>query len=234
MKRVLVLAGLAAANLACADLVAWFPLQGSTTDVVHGTKGTLVGDADFADARAAEFGGHNGAVLFQDSPQFTFPGSFSVSAQVYPTAWPSGGTSPAGQIAFRGDDRCACDNFSLSLGNDGYFTFYFDSPDGGRLEVRAEAAMGQWQTVLGTFDAQSHQIRLYVDGYMKSQSNGPFAPVVLMEPQSSPGFSIGNVQNPMGGVHNQPFHGLIRDVRLWNSPVMWDAVEAMPRIRQRG
>ncbi|MBS1715751.1 MAG: LamG domain-containing protein [Armatimonadetes bacterium] len=231
MKSFALLAACAATS-AHASLVAWFPLEVNSNEALLGTKGTLVGDASFGVRDGLKLGGKNGALFFKDSSQFSLPGSFSLSAKVYPAAWPQGGTSPRGQIVFRGDDRSALDNYSLNVGEDGYFTFYVDGSDGGRALVRAQARLRTWQTLLATFDAGTHTARLYVDGFLAAQSSDPVSPFVVLDSQWSPGFSIGNVQNPLGGCHNQPFHGSIRDVRLWNGPATWDDVTAVPVLRR--
>jgi len=226
------LAALAVCSSAQASLVAWFPLEKDTREALRGADGTLVGDATFSAREGLRLPGKNGNLFFKDSAQFTLPGSLSLSARVYPTAWPQGGTSPGGQIVFRGDDRSALDNYSLNVGEDGYFTFYIDDANGGRLLVRAQAKARTWQTVLATFDVTTHTARLFVDGLFAAQSSDPVSPIVVLDQNCSPGFSIGNVQNPTGGWHNQPFRGSIRDVRLWNNVATWDDVVARPIVHQ--
>ena len=173
-------------------------------------------------------GGKNGVLFYPDLPQFELGPSFSISAKVWVRENPVGGTSPAGQIVFRGDDRCGLDNYSLSLGNDGFYTFsvYSDGDDSGG--VRAPSIKNRWQTLLGTFDARSKDMKLYIDGVLVSESSVNILPVVKMDSQWTPGFSIGNVQNPLGGMHNQPFNGFIRDVRLYNNVIFWDDLRIMP------
>lgn len=220
--------------LSFADLVAWFPLEGNAKEMVKGTcNGETKGDSMFGsmDRRlAAAFGGKNGAVLVPDSPQFALGPSFSISAQVWIRKNPVNGTSPAGQIVFRGDDRSGLDNYSLNLGNDGYFSFYINSAEGDGTGVRAPSRPGVWQTLLGTFDGNTRQITLYVDGVCVAHQYATFTPITVMDPNTSPGFAIGNVQNPFGGIHNQPFNGYIRDVRLYNTVVEWDTVTRPPKL----
>lgn len=220
----------AAAYSSCAlsafpPMVAWVPLDGSPQEMVTRTTGTLVGDASMVRAQTgagANFFGKNGAVLFKDSRQFELGPSFSVSATVMARALPQDGSSPAGQIVFRGDERCGLDNFSLNLGNDGFYTFYFNSASGEGAALRAPSRIGAWQTLLGTSDAQTKDMCLYVDGALVGQTSANLLPITLLDVGAAPGFSIGNVQNPLGGCHNQPFNGQIKDVRLYNSRVFWD------------
>lgn len=219
--------------LLSADLVAWFPLNGSTKDRVKGTVGEFEGDSHFGQVdrrQAADFGGHNGVVFVADSPQFALGPSFSVSAQVWVRSLPRNGTSPQGQIVFRGDDRSANDNYSLCLGNDGFYTFNFDGGDDHWAGLRVPSRTNVWTTLLGTFDAKTRHIMLYVDGYLAAEQYTPYTPLMLMDKNCSPGFSIGNVQNPLGGNHNQPFNGLIRDVKLYNTAINWDDLSREPRL----
>ena len=220
-------------GLASADLVAWFPLNGSTKDVVRGTAGELKGDSRFSnmDRRSGvDFGGHNGVLFVPDSPQFALGPSLSVSAQVWIRALPSNCTSPQGQIVFRGDDRSACDNYSLSLGTDGYYTWRFDADADNIVTLRVPARPNTWTTLLGTFDAKTRHIMLYMDGFLVCEQYTPLNPLMLMDKNAAPGFSIGNVQNPFGGHHNQPFNGLIRDVKIYNTAIMWDELARDPRV----
>lgn len=232
MRSLLLLTFLVSAG-ARAELVAWFPLQGSTNNVINNTKGQLVGDALFSTSQqGCQFGGHNGAVVYQDLTEYGFDESFSIYAEVYPFALPNGGTSPAGQIVFRGDDRNGLYNYSLNLGEDGYLTFYFNSPDNQGAGVRTKARMNQWQRILATFDAKSHTLRIYVDDFLMGQNSQPITPVTRMENEFAPRFAIGNVQNPLGGAHNQPFHGTIRNVKLFNTAIFPDDASRTPRNKK--
>jgi hypothetical protein len=125
---------------------------------------------------------------------------------------------------FRGDDRSGHDNFSLNLGSDGYFSFvlYGSTSEFEATGVRSAARVGEWQRLVAVFDARAREMRLYVNGVTVGQTAVPFQPIVVMEPDWTPGLSIGNVQNPLGGIHNQPFHGQIRDVRLYDQALLPD------------
>jgi len=52
---------------------------------------------------------------------------------------------------------------------------------------------------------------------------------MLMARRRTGFLSSGNVQNQNGGRHNQPFSGLIRDDKIFNTAVMWDDVIRDPR-----
>ena len=233
--KVLISVGLAALfSSSYAELVAWFPLTGHGADVIRGAKGVTLGDARFdsVDSRSAlGLGGKNGALFVPDSPQFALGPSFSVSVQVWIKSWPKGGTSPAGQIVFRGDDRSGLDNFSMNVGEDGFYTFYMNSPENEGAGVRVPAKLNCWQTLLGTFDSTTKKLSLMVDGFVAAEQYTPCVPVTKMLADHHPGLSIGNVQNPLGGCHNQPFNGFIRDVRLFNSVATWDEATKPVKVR---
>lgn len=224
-------------SVAQARLVAWFPLDGTLKERLQGTVGEFKGDASFGkvdQSRGALFGGQNGVVFFPDQRQFWLGPSFSVSATVWVNALPRGGTSPQGQIVFRGDDRGGLDNYSLNLGEDGYYNFNFYGASNDNASVRVPARLGVWQTLLGTFDAKTRQISLYLDGVLVAQQYTSLFPVMEMTSGDAPGFSIGNVQNPLGGCHNQPFNGTIRDVRLFDSVASWDDLIRVPLVGSGG
>lgn len=192
-----------------------------------------MGDAFFpGKTQGCQFAGKNGAIVYKDSEEYGFDESFSIYVEVFPQVLPRGGTSPAGQIVFRGDDRSGLDNYSLNLGEDGYFTFYFNSPDNQGAGVRVLARMNQWQRLLATFDAKSHMLKLYIDDFLMGQNSQPILPVTRMEKEFTPRFSIGNVQNPLGGNHNQPFHGGIRNVKLFNTAIFPDDADRTPKVKK--
>lgn len=220
-----------AAGSASAKLTAFFPLNGPPVEKLTGAKGEFVGDAALGEF-GAFFSGQNGAVEFADSPNFAFAGSFSVYAEVYITDLPERGTSPAGQIVFRGDDRCGLDNYSLNLGNDGFYSFYFNSGDNQGHGVRTLCKKRQWERLLAVFDSNAHETRLYINGFLLGENGTPLFPVTEMDAGWTPRFSIGNVQNPQGGMHNQPFHGTIRNVALYDSVVYPDQV-VLPSVKPK-
>lgn len=225
-------AALAATFLAthapCA-LVASFPLSGSALERLSGRAGAVLGDVRLG-ADGAEFGGENGVVAFQDEPRYRMTGSFSVYAEATPCAIPKNGTSPAGQIVFRGDDRCGLDNFSLCLGYDGMYSFGFYSGSHSGASVAVPAAIGSRSRLLGTFDALTRRISLYVDGVLAAEQYTAAAPFADMVAEATPGLSIGNVQHPFGPHHRQPFHGKVANVLLFDRAVTpEEAARHLPR-----
>jgi hypothetical protein len=213
-------------------LVAWFPLDGSAVEVLSNRQGKLEGGAHWSTMggrTGAEFGGMDGVVRFKDQPAYRLGAAFSIYAEVWIHSDPRGGSSPAGQIVFRGDDRNGLDNYSLSLGTDGLYTFAVYGPGGEQAGVRAAAERGRWEALLATFDSRTRRMRLVVDGAVVAEQSVAFVPVLDMVEAHAPGLSFGNVQNPMGGRHWQPFHGLVRQVRLYAGVADWEAASRPPR-----
>jgi len=175
------------------------------------------------------FDGQTGVVALADAGEYGVDGSFSVAAVVQPDSVPSWN----GQIVFRGDDRGAIDNYSLSLGSDGFFTFMFDQPNGERASLRVPARIGQAQALLGTFDRHRSRMRLWVDGEVVAQTWVPSGPVSAMIADYRPGLSVGNVQAPEAGVHPQPFQGWIRDVRVYRTEREWSSLESLTTLATR-
>lgn len=211
--------------MAMARLVFWAPLSENLTDKVSGEQGQLLGGAKFdLKSLGLDVAGRDGVLRFADKDRYAMGQSFTLSAAVWVRELPKGGTSPAGQIFFRGDDRSGLDNYSLCLGEDGYFTFCFNSADNNGTGVRAKATKERWQFLVANFDARARELRLYVNGVIVGQSATPLFPTINMDSNASPALSIGNVQNPLGGCHNQPFNGFIRDVRLYDETVLPDQI----------
>lgn len=221
------LASLTAAG-ASAQLVAAFPLAGTAVERPTGAVGSALGDVRLTPL-GCEFGGENGVVVFPDQARYRMTGSFSVYAEATPYALPKNGTSPAGQIVFRGDDQCGLDNFSLCLNYDGMYGFGFYSAGGGGASVHYPAQIGVRTALLGTFDASTRRIRLYVDGFVASEQSTSALPFADLSADWTPGLSIGNVQHPFGPFHRQPFHGRIANVMLFDRAVTPAEAEAAAR-----
>ncbi|QYK56563.1 MAG: hypothetical protein KF733_03565 [Fimbriimonadaceae bacterium] len=224
--------------LAPARLVGWFPLDGKVADVVTGATGRLTGGAGFgqmAGRSGVLLDGRTGGVVVPDSAAYALGGSFSIAVEAFARQAPFGGSSPQGQLVFRGDDRSACDNYAICLGTDGYYTFMIDAVDGSRALLRAPAKTGQWERLLATFDVRTTHMTLSIDGYLVAEQWVPITPFTQMVPDLDPGVSFGNVQAPEKGRHWQPYNGFLRDVRFFDEAVLWDAslVNPQPRADRR-
>jgi hypothetical protein len=218
MKTTFCLFFFVAAGACQGDLVAWW--KGSDIrDAMGRNRITFLGGT-VSNRGAFEFSGSLAdAAWAPDAAEFAITGSLSVSCRVYPRAYASPfATSPQSQIVFRGDDRSGHDPYHITLSRDGFYSF---SIDGGSATctVYAPARLNKWVHLLGVFDVPAGSLRLYVDGRLVDEEKTAVRPIGQLDALYHPGVSIGNTQFPQGGRHSQPFDGLIRDVRIYNSAV---------------
>lgn len=186
-------------------------------------NGTLVGGVGFAKGPEGrlvfDFNGRDGAIEIPDAPCARLTGSLTVTAWVWVRDYTPHGSSPAGQIFFRGDDRCGLDPYHLTLLGDGRFEFGIDGEDGNRNCVAVDAKLEQWVFLTGSFNAETGAICLFCNGILMARTYSRVLPFEKLDPGWNPGLSIGNVQFPQGGRHWQPFNGYIGEVRLYDIPI---------------
>lgn len=158
------------------------------------------------DTLSLQFNGTSQRIAVPDNPRFVLTHSLTLEAYIKPLA----ATAP-GQIVFRGDDR---------LGNDAYWLYVqnnqviFDVENAAQQFAYVSAplpALNRWTEVAGTLDDASGAMRLYINGVQRASAVTSVRPVGPMDPNSSPGIGIGNVQS---GNYNEYFNGLIDEVRI--------------------
>jgi len=176
---------------------------------------------------ALDFGGELGTgASTPDSPVFALTHSLSISCWAHPRAYSNPlATSPQSQIVFRGDDRSGLDPYQLTLSRSGYFAFGVSSL-GEMTVLHTPAKLNSWVHLLGTLDDATGEMRLYVNGKLLAETKTTVRPFGALDPGYHPGIGIGNTQFPQGGVHRQPFDGLVRDIRIYDEAVS-------PRIAMR-
>lgn len=195
-----------------ADLVSWWEGNGNALDSVGAHHGTLWGDVSYGMGRdgrlAFDFAGLNGVVRIGDPPGLKLTGSMSISAWVFARSYES-----FAQILFRGDDRGSFDPYYLSS----WLFFHVESLVGQSNVHATGAPLRTWTHLLATLDAETGIQRIYKNGILEQETVTSIRPFRDLDPAYHPGVSIGNVQYPQGGVFNQPFNGMIQDVKIYNS-----------------
>ena len=219
MKCASVAVVLCLASFSYADLVARWKGDDSR-DSLGRNRLSFVGDAKANHGRF-EFAGSPSDVAFvPDSPEFAITGSISISCWVCPRAFASPfATSPQSQIVFRGDDRGGSDPYHLTLSRDGCYTFSVDGGISSICTLGAPARLNEWVHLLGTLDATTGEMQLFVNSRPIARAKTDVRPTGALDRRYHPGIGIGNTQFPQGGHHQQPFDGFIRDVRIYNSVV---------------
>jgi hypothetical protein len=194
--------------------VAWWPADGSPGDFIGGNAGRLSAGVDYAPGVVREgfrFNGRDGAVLVPDHEPLRIEGSLSISAWVRVER--SGVPPGNGQIVFRGDDRGGLDPYWLGVHGGDTAVFQLASLTD-KVELRAPVPPGRWIHLAATLDAEDGVMRVYTDAKVAAETKTDVRPFRDLDPSANPGVGIGNTQNP--ALYNQPFRGMIDEVRLYN------------------
>lgn len=160
-----------------------------------------------------DFVGRRGGMLFDDPAPLKLPGSMTVSTWLYTRSYVNDG--PGAQVLFRGDDRNGMDPFNLSITHDGTINFGIGYNDGNGMSLKGQLPLNKWVHVMANYNSDGGDMNLFVDGKHVAFAIATKTPIVALEENMAPGVSVGNVQNN-NGPHNQPFNGIIADLRLYN------------------
>jgi len=164
-----------------------------------------------------DFTGVHSGLFLPDAPQFHLTKSISISSWLYLTAYTNQNNfAPGAQVLFRGDDRSGNDPYHLTVLSDGTICFSIEDRASRGAFVNAPIDLHRWTHVLGTFDESTGRISLYIDGGLVRRITTDLKPAPDLDAGRNPGIGIGNVQAPFAGAHNQPLHGQIADLRLYD------------------
>lgn len=219
-----VLAVLAASGtLQFADPVLWLNLKGEVLVDGQSVKPRMTpGASRFRgqNGMTYSFTGERGGILFPDLPNFRLTGSISVATWIYAKSYVNDG--PGAQILFRGDDRGGLDPYDLVIQGDGTIVFGISDQNYQGMCVKAELPLNEWTHVTASFNARSGELLMYLNGEPVAKAKTSKRPMWDLDTNIAPGLGIGNVQNDQGP-HNQPFNGMLADIRLYRDVVTPDA-----------
>ncbi|MBI1334273.1 MAG: hypothetical protein GC165_15495 [Armatimonadetes bacterium] len=176
-----------------------------------------------------EFWGQSSGWMIVDHPALALEKQFTISAWLKPYAYVLSG--PQAQIMFRGDDRPGLDPYSMAIHDDGTIFLRFDSDDNVTTECKSTTKLpvNQWSHVVGTFDSYAHAMKIWVNGKLENTTQTDRHPIGRLEAIDSAGLGVGNVQWDKGP-HNQPYHGVIADLRLYNVALDPEKVGYDPKL----
>lgn len=163
---------------------------------------------------AYSFSGERGGLLFGDVPALRLYGSMTVSTWIYPRNYVTSG--PGAQILFRGDDRPGHDPFSLRIEVDNTVAFQIQDDSDKGMKVKAELPLNHWSHILASYNERTGDLTMWLNGERVATARTSHHPFAYLQPQYAPGVSVGNVQNDHGP-DNEPFNGLIADLRLYSA-----------------
>lgn len=165
---------------------------------------------------AYSFNGQHGGILLGDPASLKPKGALTISSYLYLRSYVNDG--PGAQIFFRGDDRCGYDSYSLVLTGDRVINFNIWDENNEGMSVRSEIPLDRWIHVLASYDPESGRMEMYLNGQEAAMAYTSRRPVFDLDNGWTPGVGIGNVQNNLGP-HNQPFNGVIADLRVYDTVV---------------
>lgn len=208
-------------------LISHWAGENNAFDSVGTNDGTSFGTSFTAgvDGQAFLFDGINDRVdIYNDNkgPEeggLAFTGSFSISASINVQSFSS---TNWGQIVFRGDGRAGFDPYFLAARRlfindqwtDGVW-FNINNSSNQGVGIFAPLSAGSFFDILATLDDTTGEMKLYVDDILASSTMTTIRP--FKDQALGNWFGIGN--HPSGGLNNQPFHGIIDDVKLYDGVV---------------
>lgn len=207
--------------------VSWWKADGNAFDSVGGNNGALQGDVGYASGfsgQAFSFGGNNGVVHIPDADNLKFTRSFTITARVNVKAY----SSFVGPIFFRGDDRNELDPYAIYVYANGTvrFIIYNAADSYAYTESDRVIPLNQWTLVTASLDDATGTMSLYFNSDLVGQYSTSVRPFADLDPAQNPGVAIGNTSNV--NADNFPFHGLIDEVKVYNTavspPHQWTAV----------
>ncbi|MEU8254140.1 LamG domain-containing protein [Micromonospora inaquosa] len=121
----------------------------------------------------------------------------------------------------------------IATGAPGFFFGYNPGPDrwhfgmpsasGGTptwhiAESQQAPELGKWTHLAGVYDLAKGKVRLYVDGVLQDEQDGPSSPWMASGP------TLVGCNGNVGGTRNSRLGGVVDDVRLWTSTVDPDRI----------
>ncbi|WP_256069610.1 MULTISPECIES: LamG-like jellyroll fold domain-containing protein [unclassified Streptomyces] len=200
------------------------PTTVNDTTGVGGNPLTLAGATTWtADATRGETLTFDGATAEADSaaPVLSTTGSYSVSAWVKPSALPARNATVAAQAATENSPfylqynevGAGAPGWSFSLAK-------ADTPSPGFWNAATTGAtLNAWTHLVGTYNATTHTIRLYVNGTLTATTTGATSYA------STGPFVVGRDQ--YDGVPTDYFPGSVSDLQAWNYTLSPDQVTAL-------
>jgi hypothetical protein len=159
-----------------------------------------------------DFWGSRSAIRFADLPAFHLTGSMTIAAWIYPRSYAI--DSSGSQILFRGDDRPGLDPYYLRLEQDGRVHFSIQNEQNVPCQVSAPAPLRHWTRITANFDAKTGKMEIWSDGARQDSAITAVRPLNDLDLTAAPGVGVGNLNE---GRFNQPYDGLLADLRLYST-----------------
>lgn len=195
--------------------VLWLDLRGNVTVDGRAVTPRFTPGANRVktqDGVAYNFNGQHGGILFGDLAPLRLTGSITVSTWINARSYVNDG--PGAEILFRGDDRSGYDPYWFVIQDDGTINFCVADGENHGMGVKAELPLNRWVQVTASFNDRTGELNMWLNGERVAYARTSHRPARDLISQYTPGVAIGNVQNDHGP-HNQPFNGMIADLRVY-------------------
>lgn len=176
---------------------------------------------------AYDFNGVRAGIHFGDLPQLKLTDSITISLWINARTYRNDG--PGAQVLFRGDDRNGVDPYFMAIHPDGTINFAVQSEDQTIRHVGTDLERNRWTQIVASWDSESGFLRMWQGGELVGLIRTKARPFAQLDNRFTPGVSIGNVQNDKGP-HNQPFNGMIADLRLYRGAWTPDELGILKRV----
>jgi hypothetical protein len=202
-----------------ADLIAHWRGEGNADDRFGQSNGSTIGTGYSAGASglAFHFDGIDDVVNIPDSPLFKLTGSFSIDVRIKPLAYTPG---LGGLVFFRGDDRAGHDPYYIRLGGDGRLEFLIaDAADQRGTVITPQIPLNNFTHVIAAFDAATGRMTVHLNDALAGLTFTDVRPYADLNASLNPGVAIGNITRLAPFRLNQPFNGLIDELKLYDEPI---------------
>jgi len=205
-----------------ANIVAWYPGDSSTNDLVAANNGTLQGGATYALGKVGQAFSLNGTNAYVSAPSTAAndptgaANGASMEAWVYLNQLPSAAGHPFYIVSKTSVN--ASEGFDIHIDADNYFKFVWSGSYTGFANFQVQ--IGTWYHVVATFDQNAGNstagVRFYVNGVFQGTGNA-FTPRTA----SNQPLDIGH-SSALGG--NRFFNGLIDEPAIYNRTLTPDEI----------
>ena len=207
-------------------LVGWWKGDHNAFDIVARNDGTLFNGTYVKGVigQAFSFDPDNSpgwtGVQIPDRPAYALTDALTITGWIRPQG--------NGYIIFwRGDNRPGLDPYALSMQGDHDLAFIISDEEGNNPRVDATIPYHQWTHVAAIFDSSIGTMSLYINGVLAAQTVTAVRPFAELQPDSSPGVGIGNLND---GVNNFPFVGDIDEIALFDRALSANEIQRLYRV----
>jgi hypothetical protein len=210
-----------------ANLVSWWTGDGNAKDA-GGNSGTLQGGVTFAAGKVGQafsFDGSNGYVSIGNPANLRLTSAITIEGWINPRSGPSSGNNLAAVVTKWGqkaDPTPDSDSYGLWLRSNGSaLTMFTAIHQSGTSEPNLQGGtipLNTWTHVAMTFDSQSGQYALYVNGQVVNSDNSPGAITA-----TSRNVFIAREDSYLP----RPFNGLIDEVAIFSRALSAAEIQAI-------